>query len=57
MGFPGCFFVTDGRRELGIGSYESSWRVDVPFDSFGQNRPPEMAETGQKSPKIAVFET
>ena len=31
----GCFFVTDGRRNLGIGSYERSWPVDVPFDSFG----------------------
>ena len=27
--------MTDGRRHLGIGSYERSWPVDVPFDSFG----------------------
>ena len=31
--FQGCFFVTDGRRDLGIGSYERSSPVDVPFDS------------------------
>ena len=29
--FPGCIFVTDGRRDLGIGSYQRSWPVDVPF--------------------------
>ena len=29
--FPGCIFVTDSRRDLGIGSYEMSWRVDGPF--------------------------
>ena len=34
----GCIFVTNGRRDLGIGSYERSWPVDVPFDSFGQIR-------------------
>ena len=45
--FPGCIFVTNSRRDLGIGSYERSWPVDVPFDSFGQIRPPEMAEFGQ----------
>ena len=45
--FPGCIFVTDGRRDLGIGSYERSWPVDVPFDSFSQIRPPKMAEIGQ----------
>ena len=28
-------------------SYERSWPVDVPFESFGQIRPPEMAEFGQ----------
>ena len=44
--FPGCISVTDGHRDLGIGSYESerSWPVDVPCDSFGQMRPREMAE-------------
>ena len=45
--FTGCIFLTNGRRDLGIGSYERSWPVDVPFDSFGQIRPPEMAEFGQ----------
>ena len=45
--FPGCIFVTNGRRDLGIGSYERSWPVDVPFDSFGQIRSPEMAEFRQ----------
>ena len=45
--FPGCIFVMNGRRDLGIGSYERSWPVDVPFDSSGQIRPPEMAEFGQ----------
>ena len=42
--FPGCIFVTNG---LEIGSYERSWPVDVPFESFGQIWPPEMAEFGQ----------
>ena len=45
--FPGCIFVTDGRRYLEIGSYERSWQLDVTFDSFGQIRPPEMAEFDQ----------
>ena len=35
IGFQGCFSVTNGRRDLGIGSYERSWPVDVHFDSFG----------------------
>ena len=48
--------MTDGSRDLGIGSYERSWPVDVPFDSFGQIRPSEMAEFGQNV-QIAVFET
>ena len=47
----------DGRRDLGIGSYERSWPVDVPFDSFGQVRPPEMAEIGQNVKKLWFFET
>ena len=42
--FRGCIFVTDARRDLGIGSYEVSWHVDMPFDSFGQIRQPEMVE-------------
>ena len=37
--FPGCIFVTDGRRDLGIGLYERFWPVDELFDSFGQVRP------------------
>ena len=41
-----CVFVTDGHTDLGICSYERSWHVDVPFDSFGQIRPPEKAEFG-----------
>ena len=53
--FPGCIFVTDGRRDLGIGSYERSWPVDVPFDSIGQIRPPEMAEFGQNIKKKQQF--
>ena len=53
--FPGCFFVTDGYRDLGIGSYERSWPVDMLFDSFGQGRPPEMAEIGQNVPKQRFF--
>ena len=42
--FPGCIFVPDSRRDLEIGSYERFWPVDVPFDSFDQVRPLEMAE-------------
>ena len=53
--FPGCIFVTNGRSDLGIYSYERSWPVDVPCDSFGQNRPPEMTEFGQNVKKTAVF--
>ena len=49
--FPGCIFVTNGRRDLGIGSYERSRPVDVPFDSFGQIWSPEMAEFGQNVQK------
>ena len=30
----GCIFVTNCRRDRGIGSYERYWPVDVPFDSF-----------------------
>ena len=26
--FPGCFFVMDDRRNMGICSYERSWRED-----------------------------
>ena len=55
--FPGCFFVTGGRIDLGIGSYERYWPVDVPFDSFGQVRPPEMAEIGQNVRNQRFFET
>ena len=55
--FSGCIFVMDGRRDLGIGSYERSWPVDVPFDSFGQVRPPEMAEIGQNVRNQRFFET
>ena len=55
MSSPVSFFVADGRKGVGvganersgdleIGSNEMSWRVDVSFDSFGQIRPPEMAE-------------
>ena len=29
--FPGYFFVTDGRRDLGMNSNERSWREYVPF--------------------------
>ena len=32
-----------------------SWRVIVPFDSFGQNRPPKMAQFGQNVQKTAGF--
>ena len=45
--FPGCIFVTNSRRDLGIGSYERYWPVDVPFDSFSKIWPPKMAEIGQ----------
>ena len=55
--FPGCFFVTDGRIDLRICSYERSWPEDVPFDSFGQVRPPEMAEIGQNVRNQRFFET
>ena len=41
---PGCIFVTNGQRDLEIASNERSWSVDVPFDSFGQVHPPDMAE-------------
>ena len=55
MNPPVSVFVADGRKDIGvganetsadleIGSNEMSWRVDVSFDSFGQIRPPEMAE-------------
>ena len=44
-----------GHRDLGISSYERSWLVDVPFDSFGQIRPPGMAEIVQNALKTAVF--
>ena len=43
IGFSKLFFLTDDRTDLGIGSYERSWPEDVPFDSFGQIWPPEMA--------------
>ena len=52
--FPGCIVLTDGRTDLGIGSNERSWRVDVSFDSFGQIRPPERADFGKMS-KNSVF--
>ena len=55
--FPGRIFVTDGRRDLGIGAYEMVWRVDVPYDSFGQIRSPDMAEFGQNVQKHRFFET
>ena len=48
LAFPGCFFVTDGRRDLGIGSNERSWRVDVPFSSFGQIQSPEIGRIWPK---------
>ena len=54
--FPGCFCVADGSRDQEIDSYVSSWPVDVPFDSFAQNRPPEMAEFGQNVQKQRFFE-
>ena len=38
-----------------IGSNERSRRIDVPFDKFGQNRPPEMAEFGQNIQQPVVF--
>ena len=47
--FPGCIFVTDGRRDLGIGSYERSWPVDVPFDSFGHRKWPNLAKMSKNS--------
>ena len=50
-------FVTDGRRDLGIGSYEMSWPVNVPFDSLGQVWPPEMTEIGQNVQNQRFFET
>ena len=49
MSFPGCFFVTDGHKDVGVGANGRYWCVYVPFDSFGQNRPPEMAEFGQNA--------
>ena len=55
--FPGCILATDGRRDLGIGLYERSWSIDVPFDSFGQIRPHKMAEFWPKCPKQLFFET
>ena len=36
MRFPGCFFVTDGRIDMGVGANHTSWRIDVPFGSFSQ---------------------
>ena len=53
--FPGCFFVTASRRDLEIGSYERSWRVDVSFGSFGQRRLPESGQIWPKLPKTEVF--
>ena len=47
--------MTNGRRDLGVGSYERSWPVDVPFDSFGQIRSPEMAEFGQNVQNSGFF--
>ena len=32
--FSRLVFVTDGRRDLEICSYERSWRVDEPFDTL-----------------------
>ena len=53
--FPGCVFVTDCHRDLGIDSNERSWCVDVAFDSFGQIRLPEIVRIWAKLTKTAVF--
>ena len=55
--FQGCFFVTDGRWDLGIGSYEMSWRLNMPFDSFGQIRPLKMADFDKNVQKQRFVET
>ena len=39
----------DGRRDLGIGSSERYWPVEVPFDSFCQIRPLEMTKNSKKN--------
>ena len=53
--FPGCFFVTDGRLDVGVGANERSWRVYMSFGSFFQNRLPEAGRIWPKLPKTAVF--
>ena len=39
---PRLFLGMTGRKDLGIGSYKMSWRVDMPFDSFGHIGLPEV---------------
>ena len=40
LAFSDCFFVTDGRIDVGVSANERPWRMDVPFDTLGQIRPP-----------------
>ena len=52
--FPGCIFVTDGRRDLAPGN-RLIWKVLAYRCAFWQFWPSEMVEFGQKCPKIVVF--
>ena len=36
--FSRLYLCNGWRRDLGIGSYERSWRVDVPFDTFSHRK-------------------
>ena len=52
--FQGCFYDTDGHIGVGVGT-KRSWRVDVPFGSFGHIRLPEVGRRLPNLPKTAFF--
>ena len=47
--------ITFERKVIDERSNERSRRVDVPFDNFGSNWSPEMAEFGKNVKKNSVF--
>ena len=53
--FPGCFFVTDGRLDVGVGANERSWRVYMSFGSFSRFGYRKLAEYGRNFLKQRFF--
>ena len=45
----------EDNRDLIICLNERFRRVDVPFDNFGQNRPPKVGRIRPKCPKTVFF--